>query len=232
MKKPLKNAVQAHMEAISLDEQQLEKLLQMQDADDMSNKQRNASAYKTYFSANKPWYVAVAAMVMVFVLGTVVMQYSENMPSEKLIQKIANEVAGNHLAMKPMEVHTAAINDLQSYFTKLDFLPQSSKYIDANDKVLLAGGRYCSIQGSTAAQLRYKNKQGGYVTLFETHYSPEMFEGSGLFSSSGLRQNPELFKQLPDVQKGEKPIVTYAKGIKVTLWQERGLLMVSTEKPD
>ena len=211
MKKPLKQAIQESIDSISLDEQQLDKLMQMQQANGMSERCTNSS----HFSANKPWYVAIAAMIMVFVLGTVVvMQYFQTASSDLLIQKIANEVAGNHLQMKPMEVQTTAINDVQNYFTKLDFLPQSSKLIDSNNKIVLAGGRYCSIQGSTAAQLRFKDKLGGYVTLFETHY------------------NPELFKQLPTIEAGEKPLVAYAKGIKVKLWQERGLLMVSTEKPD
>jgi len=210
MKKTLKQAIQENIDSISLDEQQLDTLMQMQHAHSMSKQRTN----KSHFTANKPWYVAMAAMVMVFVLGTVVvMQYFQTASSDLLVQKIANEVAGNHLAMKPMEVQTTAINDVQNYFTKLDFLPQPSKLIDSNNKILLAGGRYCSILGSTAAQLRYKDKQGGYVTLFETHYSPE------------------LFNQLPNIEADEKPLVTYAKGIKVTLWQERGLLMVSTERP-
>lgn len=211
MKKPLKQAIQENIDSISLDEQQLDALMQMQHAHGMS-KQRPSNSH---FTANKPWYVAIAAMVMVFVLGTVVvMQYFQTASSDLLVQEIAHEVARNHLEMKPMEVQTAAINDVQNYFTKLDFLPQPSTLIDSNNKILLAGGRYCSIQGSTAAQLRYKDKQGGYVTLFETHHSPE------------------LLKQLPNIEAGEEPLVTYAKGIKVKLWQERGLLMVSTEKPE
>ena len=106
MKKPLKKAVQEHIESISLDEQQLDKLMQIQHAHD--NNQRSFGQ-SNYFSANKPWYVALAAMVMVFVLGTLfsigVMQYSQTFQtfhtrsSDRLIQEIANEVAGNHLAM-------------------------------------------------------------------------------------------------------------------------------------
>ncbi len=216
MKKPLKQVVQEHIETISLNEQQLDKLMQIQHAND--NNQR--SFYKpNRLLANKPWYVALAAMVMVFVLGAVVvMQYSQTMPADRLIREIANEAAGNHLAMKPLEIQAVTINDVQSYFTKLDFLPHPSKLIEGNNKILLTGGRYCSIQGSIAAQLRYTDQQGGFITLFitlfEAHYSPEMIT------------------QFPNVDKGEKPIVTYAKGIKVTLWQELGLLMVSTEKPE
>ena len=219
MKKPLKQAVQEQINSISLDEQQLEKLMQMQAAAAVSPEDiisdrgsRNTSRY---------WFMAALAMVLVLTLSLVLVS-NRMLPLEpehteisySMIQKIANEVAGNHLKMKPMEVTATRIDEVQRYFTQLDFLPQQSQQLASLTQNNLAGGRYCSIQGSTAAQLRYRDKDGGYVTLFETHYTPE------------------LFKQLPDVGKEESPIVTYARGIKVTMWVEHGLLMVSTEKPE
>ncbi|MCK5726235.1 MAG: hypothetical protein KAH22_05380 [Thiotrichaceae bacterium] len=200
MKKPLKQVIQEQMGSISLDEQQLTKLLQMQHV------QPVIGASKKQF---KFWSMVTSVMILTIVLSSIFVIYQMN--SSTMIQKIANEVAANHLKMKPMEVQATDIVDVQRYFTQLDFLPQESQQTTSIAPQHLIGGRYCSIQGETAAQLRYKDKKGGYVTLFETHYSPE------------------LFKQLPDIDHGEKPIVTYARGIKVTLWVEHGLLMVSTE---
>ncbi|MEE9303569.1 MAG: hypothetical protein V3U84_07260 [Thiotrichaceae bacterium] len=225
MKKPLKQAIQEQLNSVSLEKGQLDTLMQMQ-REDVSSSSAMPITRPTAISAKRafrPWVAATAAMLLVFVMGALWVSFTtisdtapdttQNTISLAMIQKIANEVAGNHLKMKPMEVKTAAIGEIQSYFTELDFMPQQSRQIDGITQITLAGGRYCSIQGSTAAQLRYKESDGSYVTLFETHYSPE------------------LFKHLPDIDKGEKPIVTYARGIKVTMWVEHGLLMVSTEKP-
>ncbi len=219
MKKPLKQAVQEQINSISLDEQQLEKLMQMQ-ADAAVSTEHTISDRRSR-NTSRYWFMAALAMVLVLTLSLVLVS-NRMLPLEpehteisySMIQKIANEVAGNHLKMKPMEVTATRIDEVQRYFTQLDFLPQQSQQLASLTQNNLAGGRYCSIQGSTAAQLRYRDKDGGYVTLFETHYTPE------------------LFKQLPDVGKEESPIVTYARGIKVTMWVEHGLLMVSTEKPE
>jgi len=219
MKKTLKKAVQEQMKSMSLDDQQLDKLMQIQqDQADQSNDVPLNTVVKAQ-STTMRWAVMASVMVLVLVMSIVFVTQRTAPPTHEqisahLIQQIANEVAGNHLKMKPMEVQTAAINDIQHYFTELDFMPQQSQHSSAVSGITLAGGRYCSIQGSTAAQLRYKNPSGGYVTLFETHY------------------DPTLFQQLPDVDNGGMPIVTFARGIKVTIWVEHGLLMVSTEKPE
>ena len=203
MKKAFKDIAKDQLESVSLNQKQLDELMNMQYA--------HANIPPIKRIAKKQWYqMAGLALVMLFSI-IMILQYSKSYSQSILIQKIANEVAESHLKMKPMEVETTEINALQQYFTKLDFYPGNSQRFDNNPRVALAGGRYCSIQGSTAAQLRYMNKQGGYVTLFETSY------------------DVSLYKQLPDIDKGGKPIVTYAKGIKVTIWLEKGLLMVSTE---
>lgn len=217
MKKSLKHAIQDKLETITLDEKQLNQLAEMQSSQQSIVKTSKAK------NDNKPRFwlgTALAALVISMSLFT---YFSIQPSSSEMIQRIANEVAQNHLKMKPMEVKTANMSELQHYFTKLDFLPQPSQQLsqqlaqqlshNSENEIQLAGGRYCSIQSSTAAQLRYKNKQGAYVTLFETPY------------------DPKLFKQIPNLDKGEEPITTYSRGIKVKLWVERGLLMVSTEKP-
>lgn len=215
MKKSFKHLMHDQLESISLNEQQLDKLIQIQQ--DAGSEDLHANTFKDSHATipvRTFGYLAASVLIFFLVSFSLVSYLSNKSGPTTLIQQIANEVASNHLKMKPMEVTTGKISDLQSYFTKLDFMPLQSQQIGENTGIQLAGGRYCSIQGSSAAQLRYKNKKGGYITLFETPYSPE------------------LFKQLPDTGKGEKPVVTYARGIKVSVWVERGLLMVSTEKPD
>jgi len=209
MKKSFKHAIQDKLETVTLDEKQLDQLAKMQSSQQSIVK---TSAAK---NDNKPrlWLgTAIATLVISISLFS---YFSIQPNASEMIQRIADEVAQNHLKMKPMEVKTDNMSELQNHFTKLDFLPQKSQQLThTNHSIQLAGGRYCSIQSATAAQLRYKNKQGAYVTLFETPY------------------DPTLFKQIPNLNKGDKPITTYSRGIKVKLWVERGLLMVSTEKPE
>ncbi len=203
MKKAFKDIAQEQLESVSLNQKQLDTLMNMQ------YKQANIAPFKRV--EKKEWY-QMAGLALVLLLAVVmILQYSKSSSRSSLIQNIADEVAESHRKMKPMEVEATQIDELRKHFTRLDFNPSNSQRFDSNQQIALAGGRYCSIQGSTAAQLRYLNKQGGYVTLFET------------------AQDTKLFKQLPNIDKGELPIVTYARGIKVTIWLEKGLLMVSTE---
>ena len=77
----------------------------------------------------------------------------------------------------PLEIETSSIQDIRDYFTQLDFLPIESGIVQKNTKELL-GGRYCSIQGVTATQLRLKDKSSGQVqTLYQTVYKPDVFSG-------------------------------------------------------
>ncbi|MFT4799487.1 MAG: hypothetical protein ACI9B8_002041 [Sulfitobacter sp.] len=79
------------------------------------------------------------------------------MPVNKGVpQLIAAEVAKNHINMKPLEVQTGKLNELKDYFTELDFSPVQSSHFSAGQ---LIGARYCSVQGVTAAQLRYDPNQ-------------------------------------------------------------------------
>jgi hypothetical protein len=127
-------------------------------------------------------------------------------------QQIAEEVVSNHLKLKPLEVKTGSINAVRGYFTKLDFMPVESS-LQALNNLQLIGGRYCSLQGITAAQLRMKQGEN-LQTLYETEYVPD------------------VFGDIPILEKGEEPQVVYAKGIKVKVWVEKGLLFALTDSPD
>lgn len=214
MKKPFKYVIQDKLETVSLDDKQLDQLFKIQ------SKHQSLNEANVFNNQSKPRFLIASALLMLIISLSLFTYFSSQPLSSDMVQRIANEVAQNHLKMKPMEVQTGNMSEVQNYFTKLDFLPQPSQQLaqqlskQTTNPIQLAGGRYCSIQSSTAAQLRYKNKKGNYVTLFETPY------------------DPILFKQIPNLDKGEKPITTYARGIKVKLWVERGLLMVSTEKPE
>ena len=151
-------------------------------------------------------WIGVVASLLLFV-GIIVSQTSTNLPLA-----IANEVAMNHIKMKPLEVRSQNLNALRGYFTELDFSVTSSKEFGLPQSGLL-GGRYCSIQGVSAAQIRYlDSSRNGKVTLYQVGY------------------DKALYGELPNVEKGDKPKVMLVKGIKVRLWVEKGLLMAEASQ--
>jgi hypothetical protein len=74
------------------------------------------------------------------------------------------------------------------------------------------GGRYCSIQGVTAAQLRLRDQAGWIRTLYQVPYEVSRF---------GV---------LPDIGAGEQPKLTQVRGLTVELWVEKGLLFALTRE--
>lgn len=195
MKKPLRDLVNERFEQEALNDVQMEKLLAI-----------------ARLPAPKPpkkiprWSIAaLVAMVMLSLLP----RYFGVWPHQPVTPRdIAEEVAMNHIKMKPLEIETQSMARIERYLAELDFSPINSRQFSLGQDQLL-GGRYCSIQGITAAQLRYADNEGRKITLYETPYYPD-------------RLPP-----LPHIEKGENPIMIYVSGLEITLWVEKGLLMAS-----
>jgi hypothetical protein len=203
LKQPLKQQVQNQMDQVQLDDSQfvaLEKLM-------ANSNQKGTKEYR------RPWVPLAAAGMFLFALVTAFMalQLTKD-PLLTMPQQIAEEVVNNHLNLKPLEVKTGSINAVRGYFTKLDFMPVESS-LQALNNLQLIGGRYCSLQGITAAQLRMKQGEN-LQTLYETEYLPD------------------VFGDIPSLENDEAPLVVYAKGIKVKVWVEKGLLFVLTDSPE
>lgn len=151
-------------------------------------------------------WAGFAASLLLFI-GVILSQASSNLPLA-----IANEVAMNHIKMKPLEVKSQNLPALRSYFTELDFSVSGSKEFRLPQSRLL-GGRYCSILGVSAAQIRYRGSDSdNKVTLYQVGY------------------DKELYGELPNVEKGDVPKVMFVKGVKVRLWVEKGLLMAEASQ--
>ncbi|NIP31220.1 MAG: hypothetical protein GTO02_16085 [Candidatus Dadabacteria bacterium] len=120
------------------------------------------------------------------------------MRSNKLENRVAKEIAMNHNKQLNVEFASDNLNLLQSKLNKLDFsLMRSQDFIARNYKLM--GGRYCSIQGNLAAQLKIQNIKTNKI---ETLYV------------SGL--NGEL--------KNIKPSKMNYDGANIKVWTEDGLL--------
>ena len=169
---------------------------------------------------------ALAASVFVLVAAFQLYSYTQiqqlfNGASNSVVMtsmswKIADEVARNHVKMKPLEVRTEQLSQLRDYFTQLDFTPVNSSFLtkanDTDSKML--GGRYCSIQGLTAAQIRFSQKDKQPITLYEVQY------------------DPSLYGEQPILEQGDKPTELMVRGVAVSIWVEKGLLMATARSVD
>ncbi|MGS0682206.1 hypothetical protein ACVBIL_13700 [Shewanella sp. 125m-7] len=165
--------------------------------------------------------LAIAASALLLALGLQLSPYIHWQQSEGSLDspiavnsiswKIADEVAKNHIKMKPLEVETGQLPELRGYFTELDFIIVNSSRFAASHQML--GGRYCSILGEAAAQLRFTNK-GQAFTLYEVLYDP-------------LRHG-----DIPRLEAGEQPIEVLVRGVAVSIWLEKGLLMATAHSAD
>ena len=198
MNNPLKQSVRDKLESYSLSDEQLQKLesLVVQATPDHV---RRISVFPLAIAA------AAVAFLLAFLLTPLLVEQSD------VRERIAMEVANNHIKLKPLDIETSSIEGIRDYFKKLDFIPVDSKLVNQAGLELI-GGRYCSLQGITAAQLRLRKPDTGSVqTLYQTEY------------------RKDVFKNIPILGEGNEPVDIYVKGIKVKIWVEKGLLFALTE---
>ncbi len=194
MKNGLKNSVKDFIESQELNGEQLDNLTRL-----INSKQEKQLKEKRFK------FRAIAAVLIAVVSASAYLGFIEN-NNTNIPQLIAEEVAHNHLKMKPLEVSGGSLNDVRVYFEKLDFALTHSSYV-ANNNLQLLGGRYCSIQGETAAQLHMRDeKTGATQIVYQAPYDKEMFA------------------ELPDLQEGQMPVRRFVNGIAVDVWVEKGVL--------
>ena len=201
MKQSLKTSAQQHFNNKSLSSKQLNQLLVMQENHNGQKTTRDFFWYKT---------LSVASVLMLSVLGIYLIN-SPYFSTQTLEQRIAEEVAGNHLKLKPLEISSNTMQEITAYFKQLDFSPVSPSSVKLSQQNLL-GGRYCSIQGVTALQLRLMNNKTNKVqSLYETEY------------------DKQVFKDFPELKEGSKSLTVYVKGMKVDMWVEKDILFALIE---
>lgn len=202
MKSQFKDQVREHIEGRALSEHQRVQL------------QAKLAGGAPAANAARPAGPLLAVIAAAFALLSFAMLYGVDprLEAPDIGYRIADEVAANHLRAKPLEVRTDSMAELRRYFDQLDFVPVETP---ATGRPLrLLGGRYCSLQGETAAQLRLRDVDTGAVdTLYQTEY------------------DPALFGALPKREQGEAPLVVYARGVPVTIWVEKGLVFALTRQP-
>lgn len=157
------------------------------------------------------WLVfgAAAAVILTLISFWFTGQWYQARESNRLMVAIAEEVAADHVKMKPLEIQASDVSTVFDYFGDLDFqlldIPRLGR-----DGEALVGGRYCSIQGISAAQLRFRNP-GGEISNW--------YQGILPADQVGL---------LPDPGAGETPAEFFVRGIRVHIWTEHGLVFAET----
>ena len=201
---PLDRAIQQQLAQEVLDAGQLQQLLAMQQAvlDDREGTPDEGCWRR--------WHALAAACATLVLCIALAWQSIAPAPPD-YTREIALEVVQNHLKLKPLDIETQSIGAIQGFFTQLDFSPVNSSLLQARFSLpepSLLGGRYCSIRGVSAAQLRYRAGDDGLGTLYEVAY------------------DSEAFGPMPHVERGETPTELLLKGLRVSLWVEKGLLLV------
>ncbi|MDN3639046.1 RNA polymerase sigma factor [Simiduia curdlanivorans] len=166
-------------------------------------------------SNRKPWSnIAIAASLML-ALGLALMAYSQwqAWQKEKLFIAIAQEAVDNHIQQRPLEFQAPDLAQLDQQFSELDFTLVNSIQLPSLNRQLL-GGRYSSIQGVTAAQLYLQDDSGLLTSLYQAAFTADDFA------------------KLGNINVDEQPVLRYAKGCTITLWEEKGVLMVLVQSPN
>lgn len=157
----------------------------------LQNAGKNRQAYQRW---GRRTFGALAASVL---LTTTL--YVFTLPKVDYIG-LSEEIAYNHNSQMQMEVFSESILDIQQYLNRLDFSLIDSMQLPSLSWQLV-GGRYCSIDGKIAAQLKIKNKHDQKIYTFYQAKLPEDTVNS--------------------IEMKEVKV----DGVKVKLWKENGLLM-------
>jgi len=201
----VKNQVKARIEQEKLDDQQYQSLQAMIRRHQPAQPDQSTAprVSRRSFLAG----MATAAGMAGLGLGAWQLGRQQDLTPEKLTA----EVLRNHQWLKPMDLSTARFDQLASYFAEgLDFGLTESR-IFPHERMVLEGGRYCSLGGIKAAQIVFRTDDGQLVTFYQTRY------------------DPDLIGPMPIVDQNQAPLRVTRDQHRISLWVENGLLMASAE---
>jgi len=187
--KTIRNATREHYKEQTLSKEQLDRLNTLQ-------KKQAPNTFVTFLTKHSRNYFAMAASILVVVLASWILDENRN----ELAEKVAAEIAYNHSKRMDLEISASELDPVRVHLSELDFnLIESDKASQSQWNLL--GGRYCSIQGKLAAQLRVKkNNSDNYHTFYQAIIPDEL-------------------------NLDKKTYSTWVEGTYVELWVEDGVLL-------
>ncbi len=196
--KPLRDALKNLLEQDSLSDHEIDQLQSQAD-------------YKSTPAVSKPERnrkkLALLSLAASFFVMLALGYTYKTHTNELIQQRLAHEVFTNHLKIKSLDIETDSLQELRLFFERLDFSPFYSGDMNSSNLKLL-GGRYCTLQGAVALQLRFQSPEGKMVTYYQALYEKDRFG------------------KLPKISEGDKPEVLLEKGIALTIWQENNVVSV------
>jgi anti-sigma factor RsiW len=156
----------------------------------------------------RPWrtipLVQIAALTAAIVIFLLVANHEEY---QRAIERaVCAEVVMNHMKHSPLEIISSHYSQVQAALSRLDFsiMPANSMILET---YRLMGGRYCSIQGVPAAQLRVQDiRSGKECTLYAVKAAGKL--------------------------QGITADVDSMDGIRVEVWRQDNVLFALAEKID
>lgn len=182
-KQPIKQLLKDHYSEQQLEPDQLAKLLEMQSQASISSDDPALSATSSWHKWRLPRAV-LSACVLILAVGL----WTAMSPTDNS-RDIVEEIASNHLQPLQLDVGSSSLEEVGRNLSHLSFSLIKSARMESKQWKLL-GGRYCTIQGQLAAQLKLLNKQNQkIVTLYQSAIQPKSnssFHEKTLLSDAGV----------------------------------------------
>lgn len=200
-KQPLQQAIQEHFEQQQLSDEQFRTLVGPLAGLSANNAPTDDATTSPPQPARRLWLQWAVAAILLMCSGGLLWHYWQKMTTrQSLISAITKEIAKNHHKQSKSTLMSADISRLQKHLPELQFTLIISKFLPAHTWTLL-GGKYCSVQGKLAAQLKFQHRRTKAVyTLYQTPI-------------------------IANLQHLRTPIIRHKRGTTVKLWHERGLLL-------
>lgn len=210
--KTINTALKDYYASKSLSGEQLDNLLMMQvstnKADSFSSTTSRTVDTKTSWlhrflplTRNYRSAFYVTAFLFLASMFTVFSLLDREPASQPLSQRIMSEIVYNHNQDMPIEIASSSLTDISEYLNKLSFSIVLPNALSQPNWQLL-GGRYCSINGKLAAQLKVKNLKDNSISTFY---------------QAAIDKNLD--------KSDENAISDTIDGVGVSIWQEQGLLL-------
>lgn len=152
--------------------------------------------------SDRVWYWRIAAVVAVLLIAFPVLHLE--LTNRDLSERVLGEIAMNHKKQLAVEVAAVDFESLQTGLDRLEFPIRPPKALVGGME--LVGGRYCSIQGSLAAQIKMRDPASGEIrTLYATTLNPDLETVGG---QSAVHD-----------------------GVAISLWTEQGVFFGLAEDP-
>lgn len=199
--KSIDKALKTHYNSKSLSENQLNKLLAIQlNSFELNSSIETKIQWWNRLLPSMRNYRYAFYVTAFMLLGCLFAVYSL-LDRAPLSQRIMTEIVYNHKQDMPIEIASSSITDISKYLSKLSFsMVLPGVFSDPNWQLL--GGRYCSINGKIAAQLKIKNlKNNSIYTFYQSAIDKDL--------------------QKPDTASMNDTI----DGVGVSIWREQGLLL-------